>query len=152
MTKGTVNGEIYKSECLEKRLLPFLQQHDEAPLFWHHADLASCQYSKSVLEWYEANSVHFVPKDMNPPNCPELRLVEQYWAIMKRELRKSKKTVKDDKDMLRKWKKTEKLVPDDFDGGHQAKMRSILHSRLHRLTFLLIFEVNICINYPKILV
>lgn len=103
VTKGTVNGEIYKSECLEKRLLPFLQQHDEAPLFW--PDLASCHYSKSVLEWYEANSVHFVPKDMNPPNCPELRPVEQYWAIMKRELRKSKKTVKDEKDMLRKWKK-----------------------------------------------
>lgn len=31
--KGTVNDEIYKSECLKKRLLPFLQQHDEAPLF-----------------------------------------------------------------------------------------------------------------------
>lgn len=38
----------------------------------------------------------------NQPNCPELSPVELYWAIMKREHRKSKKTVKDEKDVLRK--------------------------------------------------
>lgn len=110
VTTGTINGEIYKTECLQKRLLPFLEQHNEKPLFW--PDLASSHYSKSVLEWFETNSVHFVPKDMNPPNCPELRPIETYWAMMKRELRKTKENVKDANDMRRKWLKNEKKVPD----------------------------------------
>jgi predicted transcriptional regulator len=65
VTTGTVNGEIYLKECLQKRLLPLLKQHEGPTIFW--PDLASCHYSNDVLEWYEANGVTFVPKDMNPP-------------------------------------------------------------------------------------
>ena len=84
ITTGTVNKEIYGEECLEKQLLPFLRSHDAPSLFW--SDLASYHYAKDVLEWYKANGVHVVPKEVNPPNCPELRPIEQYWVLMKREL------------------------------------------------------------------
>ncbi|XP_055626225.1 uncharacterized protein LOC129768530 [Toxorhynchites rutilus septentrionalis] len=79
---GTVNGQVYLKECLQKRSLPLLKQHEGPTIFW--PDLASCHYSKDVLEWYEANGVTFVPKEMNPPNAPELRPIEKYWAIMRR--------------------------------------------------------------------
>lgn len=45
---GSINSEIYMTECLEKRLLPFLQSHNTQPLFW--PDLASCHYSKKYIK------------------------------------------------------------------------------------------------------
>ena len=77
------------SECLKKRLLPFLKTHNVPTIFW--PDLASCHYSKDALEWYKTNGANFVPKDLYPPNSPELRPIEKYWAIMKHELRKHPK-------------------------------------------------------------
>ena len=35
-------------------------------------------------EWCEQNDVKVVPKTANPPNCPESRVIEKYWAIVKR--------------------------------------------------------------------
>ena len=37
--------------------------------FW--PDLATIHNSKKSLEWYE-------PKEANPPNCPEQRVIESY--------------------------------------------------------------------------
>lgn len=82
VTSGTINSDIYIKECLQKRLLPFLRSHNVSTFFW--PDLASCHYSKGTLKWYEDNKVDFVPKEANPPNCPELRPVERYWALLKK--------------------------------------------------------------------
>jgi transposase len=101
ITTGTVNGDIYKKECLQKRLLPFLRSHSTQPLFW--PDLASCHYSKAVSEWYTQNGVAVVPKRCNPPNCPELRPVEEYWSIMKGILKKKGGQVKSVAEMQKKW-------------------------------------------------
>lgn len=81
-TKGTINAQIYQKECLNKRLLPLYKLHESPPLFW--PDLASAHYAKSVLQWLSDNKVDFVEKDINPPNCPDLRPIERYWAIVKR--------------------------------------------------------------------
>ena len=42
------------------------------------------------MEWYKKNNVKLMPKKENPPNCPELRVIEKYWAIMKRKMKKQK--------------------------------------------------------------
>ena len=55
-------------EYLQKRLSPFLRDHDVSTLFW--PDLASCHYSKATVEWYKTNGMIFVPKEANSPNCP----------------------------------------------------------------------------------
>lgn len=86
ISSGYINSEIYIKECLKKRLLPFLMKHDQKLLFW--PDLASCHYSGTVKKWYEENCVFVVPREMNPPNCPELRPVEKFWAVMKSKCRK----------------------------------------------------------------
>lgn len=103
VTSSTMTSQVYIEECLEKRLLPFIHKHRGKVIFW--PDLASCHYSKVVLEWYAANKVDFVPKLMNPPNCPEFRPIEKYWAISKQKLRRSGGAVKDMQKMREKWKK-----------------------------------------------
>lgn len=82
--------KIHREEYLQKRLLSFLHSHGATSLFW--LDRASYHYAKDVLEWYEANGVHAVPKESNPPNCPELP-IKQYWALVKRELSQCKQQV-----------------------------------------------------------
>ena len=69
-----VNSDIYIKECLEKRMLPFIREHhqDSNYIFW--PDLASCHYSKQTVAWMDEN-VKFVPKDINPPNVPQARLI-----------------------------------------------------------------------------
>lgn len=100
---GTINAQIYRDECLQKRLLPFIKKHRVPTLFW--PDLASCHYSKVTKEWYKANKVDIVEKDMNPPNCPEVRPIERYWALMKRFLQKNTKAATSLPDFKRKWTK-----------------------------------------------
>ena len=43
-----------------------------------------------------------MPKDLNPPNAPELRPIEKYWTIMKQALWKHPKKVKSEDDMKKK--------------------------------------------------
>lgn len=108
ITSGTVNGQIYKDECLQKRLLPFLRSHEGPTLFW--PDLASCHYARPVIDWYKNNNVVFVPKEYNPPNTPELRPIEKFWAIMKAKLLKSPKVLENELQLKKEWLKVCKQV------------------------------------------
>lgn len=108
VTTGTINTKIYVEECLQKRLLPMILLHKDPVLFW--PDLATCHYGKSAMDWYDVNRVNIVPKTANPPNCPELRPIEKYWAIMKRKLLHTKQVVKNEKELQRKWIKVSSEV------------------------------------------
>ena len=100
ITKGFVNTEVYIKECLQKRLLPFLKKHEVCKFFW--PDLATCHYSKKAIEWYQINKVQFVPKEVNPPNCPELRPIERYWALVKKHLKTTKGSAENENDFGKK--------------------------------------------------
>jgi transposase len=108
ITTDTMNGKIYVQECLQKRLLPLIKQHNNPTIFW--PDLASCHYSKDALEWYEVNKVTCVPKDMNPPNCPEIRPIETFWALTKANLRKYMKPADSVEKFKKDWPKVVKMV------------------------------------------
>lgn len=99
-------------ECLKKRLLPFLRQHDTPPLFW--PDLASCHYSNVVQEWYHNNNVAIVPKDCNPPNSPELRPIEEYWSIIKGKLKKKGGTAATLEEFAKKWNSAAKTISEEL--------------------------------------
>lgn len=109
-TTGNVNQDIYVNECLQKKLLPFIKSHKGSVLFW--PDLATCHYGRLAKEWYEKNNIVVVPKEANPPNCPELRPIETYWAQLKTNLRKTKATAKDISDFKRKCKRGADAVHD----------------------------------------
>lgn len=101
VTSSTLNSDIYINECLQKRLLPLIRSHNSPCLFW--PDLASCHYSKKTLEWYETKELFFVPKKLNPPNCPQFRPIEKYWGIGKGYLRKTGKTINSAQDLVKEW-------------------------------------------------
>ena len=82
----TMDSKLYKEEYLENRIPPFIKVHKGPVKFW--PDLASCHYSREVIQWYRDNNVDFIDKNINPPNCPQFWLIERFWAIMKRKLKK----------------------------------------------------------------
>lgn len=116
---------------MQKRLLPFLRSHSSQPLFW--PDLASCHYSKAVAEWYKDNDVAVVPKQCNPPNCPELRPIEEYWSIMKGILKKKGGQVKSAAELQKKWTWACKQYPDsavqDLMSRIRRKARTMAYSK-----------------------
>lgn len=111
VVQGTINSKIYIEKCLQSGLLPFIAQHQGSVAFW--PDLATSHYSKATMEWYEANNVTVVPKDANPPNCPELRPIERYWALMKQSLKKTQKTAKNSTDFENRWRRAYTEVKED---------------------------------------
>lgn len=112
ITSKILNADLYIKECLQKRLLPMIEKHNVPVMFW--PDLASIHYSKKTLKWFHDNAVEFVPKDSNPPNCPEQRVIESYWSIVKGILRKGGKLATDNEDFKKKWIQASKKVPEDM--------------------------------------
>lgn len=123
-TTGTIDSETYMKECLQKRLLPFLRKHDKPTLFW--PDLAPAHYSRATLQWYESHNINFVKKDMNPPNVPELRPIERYWAIMKAKLKKTRATVKNTEELKKHWL----AVSRNFDEGHVKNLMKDIRKKI----------------------
>ena len=81
-----INSELYLNEFIKKRLVPFIQEHhsDGKYIFW--PDLATSHYAKLVTDWLNEQKIPFVPKTKNPANLPEGRPIEDFWAILKREV------------------------------------------------------------------
>lgn len=108
VTKATVNKEIYINECLKKRLLPFIRSHNGPTIFW--PDLASAHYAKDTINFLNNHNIDFVPKEANPPNVPELRPIERYWALVKAQLKKEKRGAKNQEDFKKIWNRSSKRV------------------------------------------
>lgn len=92
-TKGTISAENYQKECLKRRLIPFYKEHTVSAIFW--PDLASAHYARSTLTLLDENNINYVAKEENPPNVPEFRPIERYWAIVKRNMKKDGRVAKD---------------------------------------------------------
>jgi hypothetical protein len=122
---GTLKSGEYIKECLNKRLLPFYQNHISPPLFW--PDLASIHYSRDAVSWYEENEVAYVKKTHNPPNSPELRPIERYWAILKRNVKKRSSAASDIKSFKNKLnggiKTIDMKTVQTLMGGIKGKVR-----------------------------
>jgi transposase len=103
ITSSYMTSDLYMKECLEKRILKFVRQHQGPVKFW--PDLASCHYSKATQKWYEDNGIDYIVKTMNPPNCPDLRPIELYWAIIKKKLFKNGGSAETIEKMRQKWRK-----------------------------------------------
>ncbi|CAF1545563.1 unnamed protein product [Adineta ricciae] len=69
-SKQGMNQDVYLNECINKRLLPFVEKHTSNGnyLFW--PDLASAHYSKSVQACLSEKDVPFVIRKNNSPNVP----------------------------------------------------------------------------------
>ena len=130
VTSGTLNSDLYTKECLEKRLLSFIKRHKQNIKFW--PDLASSHYSRKTMNWYRNNHVDVIPKSHNPPNCPEFRPVEKYWAIVKQKMKKVRAVIKSETAMLNQWNIYSGKVSDEtvhiMMGGIKKKVRRFLRT------------------------
>lgn len=107
-TKGRIGGENYRKECIQKRILPLYNKHDVSPIFW--PDLASAHYAKETVDLIKAKNIDYIEKDRNPPNCPNLRPVERYWAIVKRHMRKKGEVAQNMNDFKKMWNSAARKV------------------------------------------
>jgi hypothetical protein len=81
-----VNKEIYKEQCIERRLIPFIEKYhsQDEIIFW--PDLASAHYAETVCDFMIERKINFVEKYENPANVPENRPIEEFWAIFKQKV------------------------------------------------------------------
>jgi hypothetical protein len=57
-------------------------------------DLASSFHFQDTIEFIMANSINFLPEDMNLLNVPQCRPIEIYWALIKNMLERTNKPAK----------------------------------------------------------
>ncbi|CAF2052575.1 unnamed protein product [Rotaria magnacalcarata] len=76
-----IDSNLYVQKCLPK-LLAFIRRYhaDNNYIFW--PDLASSHYAKTTITWLNQQNIHFVPKQVNPPNLPKARPIEDFWSIL----------------------------------------------------------------------
>lgn len=88
LDRQAMNQDVYLKDCIEKRLIPFIRKYysTDAVIFW--PDLASAHYANRVLERLEQEGVEVIAKKKNPPNLPQARGIERYWALVKAEYQK----------------------------------------------------------------
>ena len=101
--KGTMTSEEYRTECIEKILIPFIKKHHRISdvLFW--PDMAPIHYSNSVRQCLESNGVQYVDKKGNAPAVPQARPIEPFWNVCKIEYSKKSKTPKNVKEFEKVW-------------------------------------------------
>jgi transposase len=107
--EGCMNSHIYLKECVIARLIPFIQKHHkiENVVFW--PDLATIHYANIVKNEIE-EKVSLVLKEQNPPNVPQLRPIEKFWAECKKSYSKLQKTP----DTLRKFRNQWKKISEEI--------------------------------------
>ena len=78
-----INQQKYLSECIQKRLIPFIEAYhkNDQVVFW--PDLARTHYAKTVVDYIESKNVQMVAKEDNPANVPECRPIEDFWRDLK---------------------------------------------------------------------
>lgn len=81
-----INQDIYKEECLKRRLIPFIKKYHQEDEFIFWPDLASSHYAETVCDFMIESKINFVEKYENPANLPECRPIEQFWAILKQKV------------------------------------------------------------------
>ena len=89
-------------------------------IFW--PDLASSHYAKSTIENLKNKKIEFVPKEMKPPNVPQLRPIETFWANLKRKVYERGYRAKNVDSLILKIKKELKSINTE---GIQASMRNL---------------------------
>lgn len=80
-----VNAQVYNEKCVPalKNFIKKYHSHDKV-IFW--PDLASSHYANATIQNLSNQKIEFVPKQMNPPNVPQLRPIETFWANLKRKV------------------------------------------------------------------
>ena len=124
----SINSAIYIDECLSQRLLPFLHKYhpDFEYVFW--PDLASAHYAKATVAWMDEN-INFVPKNLNPPNVPQARPIENFWGCLAQKVYKGGWQARTEDELIRRI--TTKLK--EFDANFFPTLMRGLNGKLKNI-------------------
>ena len=108
-----INKDVYKNNCLNKILIPFIRQHHSNSnyLFW--PDKASAHYALSVTNFLREKNIPFVEYNENPTNVPQCRPIEDFFGYLSQLVYKGGWKAKDTKQLKRRIKKCMKEI--DFE-------------------------------------
>lgn len=121
-------SKVYIQECLEKRLLPFIEKYhsDYNYLFW--PDLASAHRSAETISWMN-EMIYYVPVNMNPPNVPKARPIEDFWGVLAQNVYEGGWEAKSEKELIKRiescLKKFDLNFLQSLMSGIKTKLRSI---------------------------
>ena len=125
-SKQGVRQETYLTECINNRLLPFIEKHhsDGKYLFW--PDLATSHYSNVVQQRLKDNHVPYVLPIENPPNVHQARPIEQVWTSFERKIYENNWEAKNIYCLARRIKQKAK----DFDQDTLRRMICSVRKKL----------------------
>ena len=104
----SMNGQMYREKCLPLMLKFVDENYDsrDQVVFW--PDLATCHYTKENLDYLESEGIYTVPKNLNPPNAPQIRPIEMFWGALKQKVYDKNWTAKNRDQLIKKIKKCAK--------------------------------------------
>lgn len=135
-TSKFISKSVSKIDCCH--FYSSMINHPYFGLTWHH------HTTWTVLDWYQQNQVHFVPKVFNPPNCMELRATEKYWTLVKHQPKKIWEKAISFKNFWIKWKR----LPRKYQNLLQNLMERVKgnvwkFSMREKVQWFLVWNINI---------
>ena len=84
-----------------------------------------------------AQDIQYIMKDIDPPNAPQIRPIENYWSILKQKVYENNWSAKNHDQLIKRIKLCEKKIePSTYQnlfGGLKTKMRRALENGLESL-------------------
>jgi len=81
-----IKSSTYIKNCIEDRLVPFIRKNYPHGRYIFWPDLASAHYAKDTVSKMDELGINYLPKSKNPPNVPQLRPIERFWANLKKKV------------------------------------------------------------------
>jgi len=125
-SKQAINQHVYLEECIKKRLVPFINKYHSGDQYVFWPDLASSHYANSVQDWLGEQSISFLAKKDNPANLPEVRPIEDLFAIIKRDVYRNGWSANNIAQLEQRIRRTLKRLP---ISTVQKLMRSTIRSQ-----------------------
>ena len=85
-SKQAITTDIYLNECIDKRLLPFIEKHYKRNNYIFWPDKASAHYAGVVIERLRTKNINVVTKSNNPPNVLQARPIETLWSLLEQKI------------------------------------------------------------------
>ena len=85
-SKQAITTDIYLDECINKRLLPFIEKHYKRNNYIFWTDKGSAHYTDVVIERLRTKNINVVTKSNNPPNVPQARPIETLWSLLEQKI------------------------------------------------------------------
>jgi len=75
-SRVAIDANDYINKCLRPNLVIFIKEHynEDNHIFW------PAHYAEATTRYLESQNIKLVPIDDDPPNVPQARPIENFWA------------------------------------------------------------------------